>query len=171
MFVNFLISQDMQIYFNKVLHKPYVLIEYYKCSSRYIWDPFAYMLSKKALKTIPRESDKINNFRTYGGIRWIPYVNEFEFESNSIITALVKPLTFFIKKTTFIWKPAIFLYLVVLLIIINLFKKNSTLFLFVPIVLHTMGMVLVSISPEFRFQYPLIFFSHFAWVSLLVKNE
>ena len=163
-------TKFMDIYFRKIIDNPIALIEYYKCSSRYIWDPFAYMVSKKALKTIPRPSDKINNFRTYDGIRWIPYVNEFKIESNSYIPALVKPLTLFIKKTIFVWRPAIFLYLVILVMIINLICKSKVILLFVPIVLQTLGLVLVSISPEFRFQYPLVFFSHFAWVTLFIKN-
>ena len=161
-------SEFMDIYFRKVLNNPIALIEYYKCSSRYIWDPFAYMVSKKALKTIPRPSDKINNFNTYNGIRWIPYVNEFKIESDSYIPALVKPFTLLIKKTIFVWRPAIFLYLVILIMIVNFVYKKKVILFFVPIVLQTLGLALVSISPEFRFQYPLVFFSHFAWVTLLL---
>ena len=164
-------AEFMDIYIRKVLKNPLALIKYYKCSSRYIWDPFAYMVSKKALKTIPRPSDKINNFNTYDGIRWIPYVNEFKIESDSYIPALVKPFTLFIKKTILFWKPAIFLYLVIILVIVNFIYKSKVVLLLVPIVLHTLGLALVSIAPEFRFQYPLVFISHFAWVSIFIKNE
>ena len=44
------------------------------------------------------------------------------------------------------------------------------LFYFSPILIQTLGLALVTISPEFRFQYPFVLFSHFAWVTLFIKK-
>ena len=166
-------NRFINLWINKVINNPLSLLNHYKCSTRYIWHPYAFMESKIQLKTVPREIDKISGFKTYDGIRWIPYINEHKIESDSKLPQLVKPMTNYIKSSMFIWKPAIFLYLVFFVLFWQLYKKNHNAFLFtyLPIIAHTLGLALVTISPEFRYQYPVVFFCQLVIISCLIPMQ
>ena len=65
----------MSIYYRKALNNPLSVLNYYRCSSRYIWHPYAKMNKKMQLKTRLYQSDLETNFKNYDGIKWIPYKN------------------------------------------------------------------------------------------------
>ena len=149
-------NKFMEIYYSKLLRNPAVLIDHILCSSAFIWDPNAWMKSKMQLKTI-------------GGIRWIPTPNKHDIKSNSKLHDFIVPLTNYVKLSTTLWKPAIYLYLLVFIVIWLLLYQNNRILIimFIPIFAHSLGLALVSITPEFRFQFPVIVLSQFIWVLLL----
>ena len=160
----------MSIYYRKALNNPLSVLNYYRCSSRYIWHPYAKMNKKMQLKTRLYQSDLETNFKNYDGIKWIPYKNKFNIVSDSKIPLLVTALTSYVKAFDFIWKPALFLYVCIIALVFGIYKKSNLLiYTLVPIFAHTLGMSLVSISPEFRFQYPVIYMGHFIWI-LIISN-
>jgi len=148
-------NRFMEIYYNKLIRNPAVLIDHILCSSAFIWRPNAWMKSKMQLKTI-------------GGIRWIPMPNKYDIRSNSKLQDFIVPLTNYIKFSIPLWRPALYLYLLVFIIIWLILYQNNWLLIimFIPVFAHSLGLALVSITPEFRFQFPVIILSQFIWVLL-----
>tara|TARA_B110000438_G_scaffold302756_1_gene361490 strand:+ start:12573 stop:13979 length:1407 start_codon:yes stop_codon:yes gene_type:complete len=152
-------SKFMQIYFSKVKNNPSVLFNHILCSSAFIWNPNAWMKSKMQLKTL-------------GGTRWIPTPNKYNIHSNSKIQNFVAPLTKYIKFSIPVWRPALYLYLLFFLTLWMFFYQDNKILalVFIPIFCHCLGLAIVSITPEFRFQFPVIVFSQIIWVILFKTN-
>ena len=111
--------------------------------------------------------------KTIGGIRWIPYENEFGIKSDSKLSYLVVPATMFIKSTIFIWQPSIFLMFSIAIYLLSYnYQRNYLLLLsFIPSLSQTIGIALLTNSQEFRYQYPVVFIAHFIWLLVLKKNN
>ncbi len=152
-------NRFLSIYFDKLIKNPLIYFNHLKCSSKFIWHPWAKM-KRMPLKTVE-------------GIKWIPYENEFGITSASKISSLVLPVTKYIKKTIFIWKPAIFLIVSVFTFgaCLYLYRDKFIFLLFIPIISQTIGIALLTNSQEFRYQYPVIFVGHFIWLLVLRSKE
>ena len=149
-------QEFLRLYFKSMFNYPLVYLKHLKCVTSFIWNPWASM-EKMQLKTV-------------GGIRWIPYENEFGIISDSKIQFAVIPLTGYIKGTMFLWKPAIFLYLSIGVMLFAIYKHGWYLLLtFIPLLSQSVGIALVTNSQEFRYQYPIVFIGHFIWLLLLKK--
>ena len=148
----------LNLYFKTLINNPVIYLNHLRCSAEFIWYPWASM-ERMQLKTV-------------GGIRWIPYENEFGIKSDSKIPYFVNPVTKIIKATIFIWQPSLFLWLSVGVLLISFFyKKDKLILLFIPLLSQSIGIALLTNSQEFRYQYPVVFIGHFIWLILLKKNK
>lgn len=149
----------LKLYLKTLFNNPLVYLNHLKCSTKFIWYPWSSM-ERMQLKTI-------------GGIRWIPYENEFSIKSDSKLSYLVVPATMFIKSTIFIWQPSIFLMFCIAIYLLSYnYQRNYLLFLsFIPLLSQTIGIALLTNSQEFRYQYPVVFIAHFIWLLVLKKNN
>ena len=149
----------LKLYLKTLFNNPLVYLKHLKCSAKFIWYPWSSM-ERMQLKTV-------------GGIRWIPYENEFGIISDSKLPSFVVPATMFIKSTMFIWQPSIFLLFCIIIYLVSYnYQRNLLLLLsLIPLLSQTIGIAILTNSQEFRYQYPVVFIAHFIWLLIFKKND
>jgi hypothetical protein len=150
------------------LRQPLVNLKHLLCTSAVIWKVFD---DPRYLATIP-----VYNYD--GQLTTIYYAyNQLNVSFSPKLPWLTQPLLTFVADTDdpgwvwLVWRPAIYLYLSILIIIVAAWRSqiHKLWLLLIPIFIHTTILILSIVTPDFRFQYPIYIFTLLFWLLLLLK--
>jgi hypothetical protein len=168
-FVSDHLSELNQIFLALTLRAPEVNLKHLACSSSLVWKVFD---NSQRFSTIPTYFDH-GKWRT---IFYPPTETNVSFSPK--IPWLTQPLMEFVDATHyprfiwFIWRPALYLYLSFMIVIMAALRCRDWRFLFLlaPIMIHSAFLVISLSSQDFRYQYPVYLFALLFWPLLFYRR-
>lgn len=151
-------KEFFSIFFKAALRNPAATLNHIRCTSSYIWHLRAPVKVKYPIHTKPE-------------IWWVSS-NPYDLASSSLLPGLVKPLTSIIKFTdTVFWRAALYLYVLFIILLAVLIRSRDLKYLlpFLPALINTLILILVTPSPEFRYQYSVVLVSALFWPLLFIE--